>query len=231
MSNSVVKSLCLASLVFGYAANLRAGPSSSDGGYGGYVGSSRQMQMMRESAQQRGNLERSLGRGDSASGGASGVQVELHIHFPASQKGLANIQLVTLQPTDGNSHLATALATVDRANNAITATFGPKKDVQGGHSYRVVVEDARGGKYPVGTISIDSSKAPLALNISAPLLGGSDSAGSTAANTSAPRSDAGAGSGAAAPSTGAGYVAPKVGAGYVAPSIGKGYVRPGTADR
>ncbi len=201
----------IASIVL--CAPALAQKSGSDGVYGGYVGSSRQFQMEMESARNRANLENALKRGGEEAGG-SGAQVDVHVSFPAEQRGVANITTVSLQPKDEGAHPALTLAVFDRQKNAIDATFIPKKDVQPGHSYEVVLQDARGGKYPIGEIRI--AKSGQSFELAAPLLGQSSSATQAQAQ---PASDQ------KAPGTSS-YTPPKVGSSYVRPQVGAGYVRP-----
>ena len=207
------------------AVPAAAAKSSTDGEYGGSTGSSRQLQMEVDSARQRGNLERNLGRGNSAPG--SGVEVNLRIAFPPGQRGLANITSVELAPEDGGTHSSEALAIVDRSANMINATFTSRKDVKAGHVYQVIVSDSRGGKYAVGRINLKNAAGIANFDLSAPLLGAAAAATSSAQGQSAerPRRSAPA---YVAPSTGSGYVAPGVGPGYIAPQVGPGYVSPGT---
>ncbi len=142
--------------------------SGSDGINGGYVGSGKWFEQQTNSAIQRGNIQRNLGGGDAATG--PGPEVDLMIVFPASQRGLGNVMHVMLLPEDGGAHEVSGLASFDRAHNAITTTFAPRKDVKAGHVYSVVLTDARRNKYPVGRIEVAADGAVQRFKLSAPLL-------------------------------------------------------------
>ncbi len=187
--------------------------SGSNGVYGGYVGSSRQFQMEMESARNRAAVQHALEQRNGGDQGAgSGAQVDVHVSFPAEQRGIANITTVSLQPKDEGAHSALTLAVFDRQTNAINATFIPKKDVKPGHSYGVVLQDARGGKYPIGEIRVDKSGQKFEL--ASPLLGQSSSTTQAKAAPEQKQQETSS------------YTPPKVGSGYVRPQVGAGYVRP-----
>ncbi len=151
------------------SAPALAQKSGSDGVYGGYVGSSRQLQMEMDSARQRANLDRALKRSGGEGGAATGAALELHIAFPPEQRGISNIQTVRLQPKDDGAHSAMSLAVIDRQKNAINASFSATKDVKPGHSYQVVLESAGGTRYPIGEIRVN--KPGQSFELAAPLLG------------------------------------------------------------
>jgi hypothetical protein len=214
--------VCALIVVAGTRPTLGQRPPTSAPG-GGYVGSDQWFKSQTDSATQRGTLERNLGGRDAA--GGTGREVDLRIVFPAAQKGLGNIMQVLLVPEGGGAPEVSGLASFDKAGHAITTGFAPRKQVRAGHTYAVVLVDARSGTYgPVGRITVGPA-ARQAFKIEAPMLGPSQSASPPPPRTDSsytpPKTGAyeppRAGEGFERPATGPGYVRPKVGEGYVAP--------------
>ncbi len=217
--------VCAAALVV--AAPVWAGKSASDGVYGGYVGSSRQMEREMESARQRENIQR---LGQSKPAAATGIEVQVHVAFPPNARGIANITTIELVPEGGSAHSAMTLPHFDRADNAIDATFVPSKDVQAG-AYRVMLGDSRGGKLAAGRISVAAGK-PAHFNLQVASLESTvaqKSSAHTSTRSPAPGSHyepPQAGPGYVPPAKGAAYQAQQVGPGFVSPKVGPGYVPP-----
>ncbi len=217
--------LCMA-IVLGLVSPVVAQESSTNGVNGGYTGSDPWFKSQRDSAAQRGTLERNLGRRKAAAP-TGAPEVELQIVFPEAQQGVANIEDVTLVPQDAADHDASALGRFDRTNNAIKATFISRKDLRPGHAYAVFVTDSRANRYgPVGTIKVAARGDRQAFKISAPMIAPSQQPAPP------PHAESGAqpgeGRGYVPPGQGERYVPPQVGPGYVRPQVGPGYVPPGS---
>ena len=169
-----------ASLVLGFvmgfaAASPALAQSSTNGAGGGYVGSDAWFKSQRDSAIQRGNIERNLGGGKNAAEG-TGRDIELRIAFPKAQRGLRNITHVVLVPDKSGAREVAGLASFDRETNALKTAFAPRKDVQAATTYAVFVTDARGGTYgPLGRIQVGDAPRQT-FQIDAPMIGQNESA-------------------------------------------------------
>lgn len=216
--------VCALIVVAGVGPALGQRPPTSAPG-GGYVGSDQWFKSQTDSATQRGTLERNLGSRDEA--GGTGREVDLRIVFPAAQKGLGNVVQVLLVPEGGGAHEVSGLASFDKAGNAITTWFAPRKQVQAGRTYAVVLGDAQSGKYGVGRIEVGPD-ARQAFKIEAPMLGPSQSASPpppsrTDSSYTPPKAGA-----YEPPRVGDDFERPTTGPGYVQPKVGEGYVPPGS---
>lgn len=203
-----------------FASSSSIAASSSNGVYGGYVGSDAWANSMNEEASQRALMQHNLERGGNA---GEGVPVVVQIVFPPNQTGLSYITFVTLVPQEKGAHNAMAIAV--KNGKTIKGTFIPKKDVRGGHSYVVAVDSEMGSRYPIGRIYVKAGRKPQAFTISAPLL----TPGSPHYSTSGPAEpliSQPATSAYAAPKTGPAYRAPTVGPGFEAPTVGPGFKAP-----
>ena len=197
--------------------------SASDGAYGGYVGSSRQLQLEMDSASKRSALQRALTR-DGEPGGADGVQVEMQVKLDPHQKGGGNFTTIELQPLKQGVSPASTLAIWDRTKNEVHAQFNRKKGLQVG-DFLVILGDSMGGKYPVGQVSI--LPAGKTIEIIAPLLGEKSkvAAGSTPTNINAEGQRPS--SAYQTPRAGPGYVPPTPSGAVFVPQVGPGYIPPG----
>jgi hypothetical protein len=197
--------------------------SSSNGVYGGYLGSDAWKNSINEEASRRALMEHNLGRGPTTRG--KGVPVAVQIVFPPSQTGIDNLMVVTLLPENKGAHSAMAIAVHN--GRTIDGTFIRRKGVRGGHSYIVTVDDSMGDRYPIGRIYVRAGEGRQAFRIMAPLLTPNSPHYSTS-GPSQPQASRPAAPRYAAPRTVSGYRPPRVGSGFQAPTVGPGFVPPGS---